>query len=75
MIERPDRELVVGDRDELWLKAGRAAGADDHAVGQSDGPVVVAQVARDEPIDCGQRAGGRARSATMNSLVQQVVAA
>ena len=42
--QRPDCKLVVGDGNEPWLKARRAAGADDHAVGQRDGPVVVAEI-------------------------------
>src|SRR5439155_24567167 len=41
--EGADRQLVVGDRDEVRLEAGRAAGADDQPVGRGGGPVVVAE--------------------------------
>lgn len=39
-----DRQLVPGDRYEVWLKSGTPAGADDQSVGQRRGPVFVAEV-------------------------------
>ena len=42
--EGADGKLVVGDRDEVRLEAGGAAGPHDQAVGHCNGPVVFAEI-------------------------------
>jgi len=70
--EGANGELVAGDRHEVGLKAGSAAGADDQPVRRGGAPVVVAEVREVHVRQSGQAVVGRQRD--HERLAQEVAA-